>query len=510
MKMPFGRYRSWEVEALPDDYIRWLLSIDLREPLLTAVKAESVRRFGQAELAFTNADKHTMAMAGKIVDVGYRELAKKQPDANALVISDKGSSGEPSSLYLLAVETGEKRRLTFPPGKTLGDSSPSFSPDGKTLAFTRIVDGEVSDLYLLTISEGVKPQGEPKRLTFSSGATFNPVWTPSGQEIVFSKYDGSWRIATSGSSPPQRLASVGEEGPVLDISRQGNRLVYARSIDDSNIWRLELPGPKGKISLPAAFISSTWNDDFPQFSTDGRKIAFRSNRSGSQELWVCDSDGSNIMKLTSLGGPDLDSPRWSPDGERIAFDSQAHGNWDVYIVNANGGKAQRLTTNPANDGPPSWSHDGKWIYFDSSRTGEAQVWKIPANGGAEVQITRKGGFAPLESADGRFLYYAKRLSATSVWKVPVDGGEEFEIFDSLSFFANMALVPDGIYFIPTRRASKGFSVQFFDFVTGKIKTIITSEKTEGVGLTVSPDARWILYSQVDQTGSDLMLVENFR
>ena len=66
-----------------------------------------------------------------------------------------------------------------------------------------------------------------------------------------------------------------------------------------------------------------------------------------------------------------------------------------------------MTTDPANDGNPSWSHDGRWIYFDSARAGAQQVWKISANGGEAVQITEARGYAPLESPDGKFLYYAK-------------------------------------------------------------------------------------------------------
>jgi Tol biopolymer transport system component len=213
--------------------------------------------------------------------------------------------------------------------------------------------------------------------------------------------------------------------------------------------------------------------------------------------------------LTSFGGPDVSTPSWSSDSERIAFDSTAEGQWDIYTINANGGKARRLTIDPANDGNPSWSRDGHWVYFDSRRTGEAQVWKIPANGGGEVQVPRKGGFAPLESPDGKFLYYTKALSATSVWKVPVEGGEETQVLKSLSFYANMAIVRDGIYFVPTRGA-KDSSIQFLNFATGKIKTIATLEKVPGVGLTVSPDGRWMLYAQIDQQGRDLMLVENFR
>ena len=114
----------------------------------------------------------------------------------------------------------------------------------------------------------------------------------------------------------------------------------------------------------------------------------------------------------------------------------------------------------ANDGNPSWSHDGRSIYFDSIRTGEGQVWKIPTTAVPEVQVTKKGGLAPLESSDGKFPYYVKRLSATSVGKVPLEGGEETEVLESLSFFASMAVVRDGIYFIPTRNGTTGFSIQF--------------------------------------------------
>ena len=69
---------------------------------------------------------------------------------------------------------------------------------------------------------------------------------------------------------------------------------------------------------------------------------------------------------------------------------------NIWVIGANGGKPQRMTTDPTNDGNPSWSRDGRWIYFDSARTGEPQVWKIPASSGEAIQVTRDGGFAPLE------------------------------------------------------------------------------------------------------------------
>ena len=161
----------------------------------------------------------------------------------------------------------------------------------------------------------------------------------------------------------------------------------------------------GSVNGDTPFIYSTRDDHGPQFSPDGKRIAFVSNRSGNQEIWVCDSDASSPVQLTSFRGPHVSTPRWSPDGGRIAFDSNAEGEYDVWMIGANGGKPVRMTTHPANDGDPSWSRDGRWIYFDSKRTGEQQVWKVPADGGEAIQVTWDGGFAPLESPDGKSIRF---------------------------------------------------------------------------------------------------------
>jgi eukaryotic-like serine/threonine-protein kinase len=108
-------------------------------------------------------------------------------DGNWLVIVDQDSSNEPSGLFLLSIETGEKRRLTSPPAHSDGDSSPAFAPDdGHTLAFSRWSNFATSDLNLLALSKDLKATGEAKRLTFDNRETSSPVWTLDGREIIFS------------------------------------------------------------------------------------------------------------------------------------------------------------------------------------------------------------------------------------------------------------------------------------------------------------------------------------
>jgi hypothetical protein len=134
------------------------------------------------------------------------------------------------------------------------------------------------------------------------------------------------------------------------------------------------------------------------------------------------------------------------------------------------------------------------------------VWKVPPEGGHAVQVTKKGGYAPFESPDGKTLYYTKRWDALSIWKAPVEGGEETLVLERPSgFYLEWGLTGEGIYFYDETTKA----IDFFSFATHKIMQIAKPEKPGGT-LAVSPDGRWILCSQVDQDTSNIMLVENFR
>jgi serine/threonine protein kinase/tricorn protease-like protein len=434
------------------------------------------------------------------------------PDGKSLVVTDANSDSEPLGLFLLSVESGEKRRLTFPAGKVFIDSQPAFSPDGRTLAFIREMGLGLRDIYLLTLSEDFQPIGEPERLTLDNQLTFRPIWTEEGREIIFPSgrlfFPKLFRIAASGFGKPQRLAGVGEDGSEAAISHRTQRLVYTRVLPNVNIWRVEVPGPHGKLSSPTKLTSSTRFDTDAEFSPDGKRIVFKSNRTGSFEIWICDSDGSNAVPLTSLGAY-CGRPHWSPDGERITFDSIKEKQWEIYVISANGGKPKLLTTSTPVQGA-SWSRDGKWLYFGSNRSGEDQVWKIPVDGGEAVRVTRKGGVGAFESPDGKWVYYTKILGDSPLWRVPRDGGEETQVLESVQSLT-FALVKEGIYFFTKKPDARGrYSIQFLNFATKKIRSICVIEGPIDFSLSVSPDGRWILYPQVDQSGSDLMLVENFR
>jgi dipeptidyl aminopeptidase/acylaminoacyl peptidase len=290
------------------------------------------------------------------------------------------------------------------------------------------------------------------------------------------------------------------------VSRQGNRLAFVQTVWRTNIWRVDLHGPGRTPGAPSRLIPSTRGESHPDYSPDGKKIAFDSSRSGHPEIWVCNSDGSNPVRLTSLKGPGVSAPRWSPDGKNVVFLVGAEPA-AIYVISANGGPARRLDTGPLGGNWPFWSRDGLSIYFDSSN----QVWKVPVAGGKPVQMTRDEGDLPRESPDGKFVYYMKGWpSRCSIWRMPAGGGDETKVLEPVHLGGHFAIVEQGIYYFAPEDERGHSDINFYDFLTGKIRKIMTIEKPVYEHIAISPDRRTILYTQIDETGSDLMLVENFR
>ena len=132
---------------------------------------------------------------------------------------------------------------------------------------------------------------------------------------------------------------------------------------------------------------------------------------------------------------------------------------------------------------------------------------MPATGQGLVQFVA-AGVPGMESPDGKLFYFTRGGLSPSLWRVPVEGGEESQVIESVK--VGYEVVEDGIYFIPELTPGAGSSIQFLRFATGDVEQVLTFEGGLSYGLSVSPDRRLILYSQVDQSEADIMLVENFR
>jgi Tol biopolymer transport system component len=440
----------------------------------------------------------------KVTEVGGW-IVSWSPDGKNIAFEDRKSPKDPSTIWSLSVETLEKKQMTAPDASYFGDSWPVFSPDGRYLAFVRRMDEVRSALYVMVL-----PDGEPKLVT-DYDYPWQACWTADSREILFVTHPDTgqsalWRIFVNGGEP-RRVPARGEAVSTPAISR--NRLAYVNTTGNSDIWRLELTGKEAMKPPSKPLFSWSSQEANPRISPDGSRIVFNSDRSGSYEVWVCNRDGTNPMRLTDMRTAGSGCPTWSPDGKNIAFDSAKSGNWDVYVVSAEVGLVRRITTDPAEEGSPSWSRDGRWIYFGSNRSGSYQVWKVPSEGGQAIQITKDGGYYAQESADGQFVYYLTRYRSQKkgLWRVPVSGGLETLVSDREFSRVQWNLTDRGVYSIFDN------SISFLDFATRRVRSLAPGSNDLGYqfgsGLGVSPDGKWLLYS-AGIYNDDIMMIDNFR
>jgi serine/threonine protein kinase len=432
-------------------------------------------------------------------------------DSRFLAAADRQTGDGHAGITRIDALSGEKKWLVAAPPGAHRLLFPAFSPDGTTLAFDVEMGAWLGDTYLVD-AEG----GPLRRLTFDGGQSEGLAWDPRGGHVLFARMSrlgrrAFWRVAVDEGSAPQ-LVSVGDNPTQPAFSRNPGRWAFSKRISRYDIRMIDAANPRAEPSL---FVSSTQLDANPQFSPDGKRVAFSSSRSGGIEIWIANSDGSRPLQLTSqeITG----SPRWSPDGARIAFDAISEGNADVYVVDVAGGPPRRLTSSPAEDVVPGWSADGRWLYFTSNRGGDRQIWKMPADqpGGESeaIPLTRQGGFYAVGSPDGRYLYYAKeRALETTIWRVPLDGGqEEPAIGLALAGWGNLTATSKGLYFVHRKEEPAPESkwlVMFLPLGEEKPREVVEMPRFPtlgGPGLSVSPDDRWILAGQID-IDSDLMLV----
>ena len=230
-------------------------------------------------------------------------------------------------------------------------------------------------------------------------------------------------------------------------------LAFERAGD---VWTIRADGTRSRLLLRDAYA--------PAWSPDGSRLAFVSNRSGDEEIYVARADGSGVTRLTKLRGPDL-SPAWSSDGRRLAWSRNA----EIWTMNATGADKRRLVarvkpwhehhspawhrstivysstrvsafdtelfrvpakrltfTNGsdgvlADDSMPDFTPDGRRIVFTSNRDQQAEIYVMNADGSGQRRLTRRPGddWAPDVSPDGTRIAFTQ-LPGT-LWTMNADG-----------------------------------------------------------------------------------------
>jgi Tol biopolymer transport system component/DNA-binding winged helix-turn-helix (wHTH) protein len=405
-------------------------------------------------------------------------------------------------VFLFSLDTLQSMQIPHAP-RCLHEGLPAFSHSGENLAYACMHGSRANAIYSVATSGG-----SPKLIVEYPDFTGGISWTTDDDRIVFSQeapnVDELYEVVVASGSLHKLTLAHDASWPA--ISPKGEMLAYSVSSDNINIWRRDLAHPEA----PAVkLISSTREQGSAQYSPDGKHIAFHSTREGANDVWISDADGGNLVRVSKfddVGG----SPRWSPDGSKIVFDLRRTDHGEVYIVNFTDLVPRKLNTDKSNIYLPSWSHDGQWIYFTSQETTGPRIYRCPATGGKASALSTAAAERAEESFDGKTLYFISRAVKAPLQSISFERPGTESIVDGLPpvwLHSLWTTAPGGIYFVP---ADSRRSLRYFDFATKRIRPIFEIQKDFNHGLSISPDGRWILYSQLDEVNSDIMLVQHFR
>ena len=454
--------------------------------------------------------------------------ASWMPDSTALVVARVRTPEKSDRLELVPIDGGPHTPLIEPPPNIKGDGpGVAVSPDGAMLAFARdlgfsISDGEFDEnsgvaktgLFVADMSGNRAP-----RLLVEAW-TRGVAWTPDSKEIVFSNLDGIWRIAADASlgDPPTRL--VGAEGPQLAVSRYlGNgttRMAFQYGALGRDILRTEIVRNREsppRLGESQPFLSSSRAEAGPQYSPDGSKVAFVSDRSGSWRIWVADANGEDARVLSDLKAENFS---WSPDGRTIAQSCRGVEPSEpstLCLVEVVSGRIERVEP-PCDCGVPAWDPSGEYVYVGS--TGDKNVieaYRLNLKTGEKLRLTTGGGRPLFVSPDGSTLYYSASPGYTMlpIWAVPTAGGTPQKLdVEFLQYF--LWPTDEGSYFLQLEGNDP--HLRFYELATGTMADLgpvpENLARNNWTQLSVSPDGRWLVSSHYDPQGTDLFLIEDLR
>jgi Tol biopolymer transport system component len=414
----------------------------------------------------------------------------------------------PAEVWAVFVETGKHRQLTWPPASIAGDLRPAVSPDGRTLAFCRATAWRTAELFLLDLRPDLSPAGTPRRVT-NLGYVAYPAWTPDGNRIVFEAHHegiGIWQVDRSGKRVrPVFGAPDTASNPAIAKRPDGHTsLIFTNSVAEESIWRYSTERVPG--GPPVQLVASSQTENYPRYSNDGKKLAFSSTRTGYEEIWVANADGSQPVQLTELRHQLTEVGHWSPADDVIAFVSQDRAHRQIYVVNSSGGPAVQITNEDGISLGSGWSRDGSAYYYNSSRSGRSEVWRVSRGGGRPERLTVNSGRNGFESPQGVFYYWHQDPGQAAALMRRGSNGDQV-----------IPLVPPGNPWCVTVRAAEGFyykaagtdDIYLYDESTGRSVRALSHPARPFNQFTISPDGRWFASDFSGSKAADLMIMENF-
>jgi Tol biopolymer transport system component/DNA-binding winged helix-turn-helix (wHTH) protein len=335
------------------------------------------------------------------------------PDGKRMGYMRVAAVGKETEVSLLVAKpdgTGEEALKTWPGGSTYQYGAPAWSPDGKTIAVSLLVD-EGGRKYMTVAGINVADRKESRLSSQRWRYIKDVVWLPDGSGLIINARDeGSspelavqiWRVPVGGGEA-RRITNDLNNYMRIALSADGQTLTAMQTQWTSGLWIT----PTDNSSAPTQVTRGTLDRQDGSLGVavgPDDRLVYVSMLSGKKDLWSINADGSGIEQLTD--GPHSDGdPAVTPDGRYIVFESSRDGARNIWRVDADGRNPTRLTRGRY-DSEPECSRDGQWVVYVANDDGRLpRLRKVPIGGGESTALTNEFAQHPSFSPDGKVLAY---------------------------------------------------------------------------------------------------------
>lgn len=382
-------------------------------------------------------------------------------------------------------------------GESVWAFQPEWSPDGKRLAFAKVVEGRAG--IWVENADGTNPV----RLTH--GVWDNgPFWSPDGRWITYTAESPSFEVMvvpSDGGEPRALTTDPALEYPIGWLP-DGSGIVFLRNADLITTHVVMIADGAIRPLVPAEGSVEA------QLSPDGTKVAYEIQAAdGTLTIWVWDSATNQHRQLTTEGREGLDEGEaWSPDGKSILYRSTRTGMPDLWIADVATGELRQLTTDIQPDFGGRWSPDGQWVAFISGRGGQTDVWVMPASGGDAVRVTNDLAIEVAISwnPDGRRLTYQSDPENTQVRVIATEGGESRLLSFADYAAGNHRISPDGGQVLFESNRSGNNDIWVVPTAGGDPRPLTTTALND-VSARWSPDGKSVVF-QSNRSGTNDVFV----
>jgi Tol biopolymer transport system component/tRNA A-37 threonylcarbamoyl transferase component Bud32 len=526
---------------------------------------------GKFMVFLSNRDGPLDAFVSQIGSGAFTNLTKGQfqPGTWAMV-RETGFSGDGEQVWFMRQQPGSPTDIWTLMGPTVGGvprlfldrgSNPTWSPDGKTLAYhTR----DPGDPIFIADRNASNPQ---KIFAAEPGVHCHFLtWSPDGRFIYFAKGTPTtdmdiWRIPARGGDAEQITShhawvsypawldartliysATADDGSgrwlyAMDVERRIAHRVSSGIAEQYLSVAVDQVRPHHLVATVANPTAGLWtvpiaNDVQPESAIKpiqaantralspryaGDYLAFLSSKGGADGLWTLDNSGTAVELWKGGDGGVVAAPAISPDGNRICFSYRKQGRAELYVINANGTGLTTLAKSIEVQSAASWSPDGKWVAVAANQGEGTRVFKIPLDGGPPVRLRDTLSFNPVWSPDDRFIIYSEqRASGTfDVKTMAPDGGPvvvpavaSLGLVFPLAFGTPYRFMPRGKTLITLQGAAPNQNFFRLDLETGERRQLTSFDPKSGSmiqNFDISPDGTRIVFDRL-RNHADIVLM----